>query len=66
MLKKLHIQKYMISKIQVLIALVFCMLGFDTCIVIFPKFYIKFRTCILSPIHYYIAYKLIQNMLKNI
>ena len=32
----------------------------------FPKFYNKFRTCISLPIHWYITYKLIQNILKNI
>ena len=55
-LKKLHTQKYTISKNTSLIVLVFCMFGFDTCLVNFPKFYIKFK----HVLHYlYIAILLI-------
>ena len=50
--KKLHTQKYTISKIQVSIILVFYMFGLDTCFIIFSKFYIQFRTCISLSIHY--------------
>ena len=56
----------MSSEIQVLIVLVFSIFGFGTYLIIFSKFYIKFRTCISSPIHCYFIYKAIQNILKNI
>ena len=42
------------------------MFDFDACLIIFPKVYNNFRTCISSPIHYYITYKPIQNTLKNV
>jgi len=66
MLKKLHTQNTRFWKIQVLIVLVFCIFGIDTCLINFSKFYNKFRTCISSLIHYYIILKLIQNILKII
>jgi len=66
MLKKLHTQNTQFSKIQVLIVLIICIFAFDTCLIIFPKFYNKFRTNILSPTHCYITHKPIQNILKNV
>jgi len=64
-LKKYTHKNTQFRKIQVLIVLVFCMFGFDTCLIIFSKFYIKFRTCITFSIHCYITYKAIQNILKK-
>ena len=65
MLKKLHKNTWF-WKIQVLIVLIFYMFGFDTCLIIFLKFYNKFRTCISSPIHCCITLKRTQNILKII